>query len=364
MKSSQLARGFQARPDTTTSEKRTALERLNAIDSWVKDPQGAATAKQAPVDKANGSRSNDDHGAGNPNESPEYRAWRMQNAYTPGQVIELPLKAIKPSPFNPRHFYLKASIAELAVNLAKQGQQQAIHVIPDHSKPGGFFVSDGGRRVRALKEANKETVKAIVVDLPVGIESYKLGYDLNVQRDSQTVFDNAIVWRRFLDEQHFQSQRELAEHLGIDESTVAVALGIAKLPEPVMQEMVARPERFGSNMAYQVARYHATKGTDATLRLINKIVAEDLSTRQVSDIVKGRAASNDAPKAARRQRYAQRLEIKFDGVAVGDLKSYGEDRLELRLKGLTREKRDDLLAQIQALLAPTKVHANTVSDES
>lgn len=350
MKSSQLARGFQARPDTTTSEKRTALERLNAIDTWVKQPPSTDTPHTETGNTRNGASISSPNVTADPNESAEYCAWRIANGYIPGQVIDLPLKAIKPSPFNPRHFYLKSSIAELAVNLAKQGQQQAIHVIPDHQNPGTFFVSDGGRRVRALKEANKESVKAIVVDLPIGIESYKLGYDLNVQRDSQTVFDNAIVWRRFLDNQYFQSQRELAEHLGIDESTVAVALGIAKLPESVMQEMVARPERFGSNMAYQVARYHSSKGTDATLRLINKIIAEDLSTRQVSDIVKGRAASNDTPKPIRRQRYTQRLEIKLDGTTLGDLKSYGDDRLELKLKGLTREKRDELLARIQALL--------------
>jgi ParB family chromosome partitioning protein len=268
-------------------------------------------------------------------------------------VIELPLKSIKPSPFNPRHFYLKTSIAELAVNLAKQGQQQAIHVIPDYESPGTFFVSDGGRRVRALKEANKETVKAVVVDLPIGIQSYKLGYDLNVQRDSQTVFDNAVVWRRFLDEQHFQSQRELADHLGLDESTIAVALSIAKLPENVMHEMVARPDRFGSNMAYQIARYHAARGSDATLRLINKITSDDLSTRQVADIVKGRASAQETPKTPSRQRYAQRLEIKLDGVAVGDLKSYGEDRLELRLRGLSRDKRDALLHQIELMLQPS-----------
>ncbi|KAG0164130.1 hypothetical protein DFQ30_010459, partial [Apophysomyces sp. BC1015] len=47
-----------------------------------------------------------------------------------------------------------------------------------------------------------------------------------------------------------------------------------------------------------------------------------------------------------------RLEIKVDGATLGDLKSYGDDRLELKLKGLTREKRDELLAQIQALLTP------------
>lgn len=349
MKPSQFAKGFKARPDSTSSEKRTALDRLNAIDGIV-DIQHVGQAAANGRSSAFVTDETADINAGP--ESDEYRAWRRANRYTAGQVIELPLKSIKPSPFNPRHFYLKTSIAELAVNLAKQGQQQAIHVIPDYENPGMFFVSDGGRRVRALKEANKEAVKAVVVDLPIGIQSYKLGYDLNVQRDSQTVFDNAVVWRRFLDEQHFQSQRELADHLGLDESTIAVALSIAKLPESVMHEMVARPDRFGSNMAYQIARYHAARGSDATLRLINKITSDDLSTRQVADIVKGRASAQEAPKPQSRQRYAQRLEIKLDGVAVGDLKSYGEDRLELRLRGLSREKRDELLHQIELMLQP------------
>ncbi|WP_321911726.1 ParB/RepB/Spo0J family partition protein [Paraburkholderia sp. J11-2] len=356
MKPSQFAKGFQARPDTTSSEKRTALDRLNAIDGLVQDKPktrevagrssqpalvtGLESAVEPVLDEAPGLE----------NESAEYHAWRIAHSYRPGQIIELPLKDIKPSPFNPRHFYLKASIAELAVNLAKQGQQQAIHVIPDYAAPGSYYVSDGGRRVRALKEANKEVVKAIVIDLPIGIQSYKLGYDLNVQRDSQTVFDNAVVWKRFIDEKHFQSQRELADHLGLDESTVAVALSIGKLPELVMQEMVARPDRFGSNMAYQVGRYHGARGTDATLRLINRIVADDLSTRQVADIVKGRASAQESPKPAGRQRYAQRLEIKLDGVAVGDLKSYGDDRLELRLKGLAKDRRDAILQQIEQIL--------------
>ena len=350
MKPSQFAKGFQARPDITTSEKRTALDRLNAIDGIVKSetptPAPTKSAKKdiAPLPAAELTLDP------SIDESAQYRAWRLENRYAPGQVIELPLKAIKHSPFNPRHFYLKSSIAELAVNLAKQGQQQAIHVIPDYENPGTYFVSDGGRRVRALKEANKESVKAIVIDVPIGIQSYKLGYDLNVQRDSQTVFDNAVVWRRFLDEKHFQSQKELSEHLGLDESTVAVALSIGKLPEAIMQEMVARPDRFGSNMAYQVGRYHNARGTEATLRLINKIVSDDLSTRQVSDIVKGRVAAQETPKAAGRQRYAQRLEIKLGGKSVGDLKSYGEDRIELRLRGLPKDKRDAILEQLERML--------------
>jgi ParB family transcriptional regulator, chromosome partitioning protein len=350
MKPSQFAKGFQARPDTTSSEKRTALDRLNAIDGLVKNGSKSNEAAGRAIAAIVPQSERDVDTSDAVNESAAYRAWRLEHGYRPSQVIELPLKTIKPSPFNPRHFYLKSSIAELAVNLAKQGQQQAIHVIPDYDNPGTYFVSDGGRRVRALKEANKELVKAIVIDLPIGIQSYKLGYDLNVQRDSQTVFDNAVVWKRFLDDRHFQSQKELAEHLGLDESTVAVALSVAKLPEPVMHEMVARPDRFGSNMAYQVGRYHTARGADATLRLINKILSDDLSTRQVADIVKGRASAQESVKPAGRQRYAQRMEIKLDGVSVGDLKSYGDDRIELRLKGLSREKRDDILRQIEKML--------------
>jgi ParB family chromosome partitioning protein len=347
MKPTQFAKGFKARPDTTSSEKRTALDRINAIDGIVQGErvdQGSGRSSAYSDDSANESSLN---------ESEAYGAWRRENRYTAGQVIELPLKAIKPSPFNPRHFYLKGSIAELAVNLGKQGQQQAIHVIPDHDNPGMFFVSDGGRRVRALKEANKDTVKAIVIDLPIGIESYKLGYDLNVQRDSQTVFDNAIVWRRFLDEGYFKSQRELADHLSLDESTIAVALAIAKLPENVMQKMVSRPDRFGSNMAYQVSRFHAARGEESTLRLISKIATDDLSTRQVAEIVKGRAAAPESLKPAGRQRYAQRLEIKLEGISVGDLKTYGDDRVELRLRGLSKEKRDEILRQIETMLNAT-----------
>jgi len=129
MKPTQFAKGFKARPDTTSSEKRTALDRINAIDEIVN--QEAGNDKQV-TGRSSAYTEDEFHDDPAAQESENFKAWRRKNRYVQGQVIELPLKAIKPSPFNPRHFYLKASIAELAVNLAKQGQQQAIHVIPDH----------------------------------------------------------------------------------------------------------------------------------------------------------------------------------------------------------------------------------------
>jgi len=40
MKPTQFAKGFKARPDTTSSEKRTALDRINAIDEIVNQEAG------------------------------------------------------------------------------------------------------------------------------------------------------------------------------------------------------------------------------------------------------------------------------------------------------------------------------------
>src|SRR5690349_3214618 len=121
-----------------------------------------------------------------------------------------------------------------------------------------------------------------------------------------------------------------------------------------MQEMVARPDRFGWNMAYQGGRYHCERGAGCTRRRINKILSDDLSTRQDDDLVTGRATAQESAKPAGRQRYAQRLDIKLAGVSVGDLKSYGEDRLELKLRGLTRDKRDEILRQIEQMLSEQK----------
>src|ERR1700761_8665541 len=105
MKPSQFAKGFKARPDSTSSEKRTALDRLNAIDGIV-DKEHARPLSV--VGRSSTSAEETDDNASN-NESADYRAWRLEHGYMPGQFIELPLKAIKASPFNPRHFYVKAS---------------------------------------------------------------------------------------------------------------------------------------------------------------------------------------------------------------------------------------------------------------
>lgn len=233
--------------------------------------------------------------------SEEYRLWCVANAYQPGSLIEVGLNQVKESPFNPRHFYIARRLEDLIPSIAEQGQQQAIHVVPDYDRPGEFFLHDGGRRVRALRALKHAKARATVVDVPIGIQSYKLGYELNTRRDNQTPFDNAVKWTYLLENGHFSSQKELAETLGQDESTVSQTLTIGKLPEEVMVTMLADQERFPVRVAYEVSKFHQDNeaNIEQTLDLVERIVRSDMKVRQVIEFRSRFNATRRGEKAPR-----------------------------------------------------------------
>jgi ParB family transcriptional regulator, chromosome partitioning protein len=323
--------GPEGEPATPQQAPRLALASTGQVDS---------TAQSLQVEAANGEESY----------TAEYRAWCARNEYTPGSITTLKLSSIKQSPFNPRHFYRKNSLAALALNLSSQGQMTAIQVTPDYEKEGEFYLNDGGRRVRSLRELQAKDVKAIIVDVPQGIRSYKLGYDLNTQHETQTVFDNAVVWKRLLDEKHFDSRQALAEEMNVDKSEVTATLSVGELPVPLIEEMLDSGVTFGMNMAYAIVKHYRAKGEKGAAALIRRIIDEGLSVRKVNEIVQ--RAENSSSPSPKRARYSERVEVKFFGdVHVGDLRTYGEDRLSLDLRGLDRAVRDRVQERIVAILA-------------
>jgi ParB family transcriptional regulator, chromosome partitioning protein len=271
--------------------------------------------------------------------TPGFVAWAKATGYKPGSILELPIDLLDDNPCNPRRFYLQESIDRLAINLSNIGQQSPIQVALHQDASGRFTIIEGHRRVRALRKLGRGTVKAIVVDKSEALDLYKLAFDLNTQRDSQTIFDNAMAWRQLLVEGRVQHQQALSAFLGIDETTVAI-----------LREMVRNAEHFGLNTSYHIQRYRHEKGSAATLKLVERVRVEGLSMRAVSALVR---EGEGAPGVERtkRARCNQRFEVKHDAQRVGYVKVYGEDRLEMSLRGLPLEKRDEIYAKLKDLLA-------------
>ena len=213
--------------------------------------------------------------------TPRFVAWAKAAGYKPGSILKLPLDLLDDNPYNPRRFYLQESIDRLTINLSNIGQQSPIQVALRHDAEGRFTIIEGHRRVRALRKLGRATVKAMVVDKNEALDLYKLAFDLNTQRDSQTIFDNAMAWRELLVKGQVESQQALAAFLGIDETTVSMTLSVAHLPEEVLRAMVRHAEHFGLNTSYHIQRYCREKGTSATLvRSSSAFVSKDSQCEQ------------------------------------------------------------------------------------
>jgi ParB family chromosome partitioning protein len=286
--------------------------------------------------------------------SPEYRQWCMANGYRPGTNIEIPLDKLKSSTYNARHFYLPSKIQDLIANIAENKQQQPIHVIPDYSDAGTFFVNDGGRRWRALEALKTPRAIALVVDVPLGVQSYKLSHDLNVTKEDHTPFDDAMKWKAMLAAGVFKRPREISQVLGIDETEVSKTLSLADLPESLLELMAGiSSEEMGLRKAYEVGRYWVVSDHDdaATANLIQQIANGNYSIKRVQAAISSLKAS---PEGKGRSRPVSNRRIEFrlpDGKDAGSLKTYGEDRLDLRVTGLPIAVRDKLQEVIQAELA-------------
>jgi ParB family chromosome partitioning protein len=281
--------------------------------------------------------------------TPGFVAWAKATGYKPGSILELPIDLLDDNPCNPRRFYLQESIDRLAINLSNIGQQSPIQVALQEMT-GRFTIIEGHRRVQALRKLGREVVKAIVVDTREALDLYKLAFDLNTQRESQTIFDNAIAWSQLLVEGRVSNQQALAAFLGIDETTVSMTLSIAQLPDEILREMVRHAEHFGLNTSYHIQRYCREKGTAATQKLVERVRVEGLSMRAVAVLVRH---GEGAPGVERttRARYHQRFEVRHNTQPVGYVKVYGEDRLDMSLRGLPLEKRDEVYAKLKDLLA-------------
>jgi ParB family transcriptional regulator, chromosome partitioning protein len=287
--------------------------------------------------------------------SPEYRQWCMANGYRPGTNIEIPLGKLKSSSFNARHFYLPSKIQDLISNIAEYKQQQPIHVIPDYDAPGTFFVNDGGRRWRALEALKVPRAIALVVDLPIGVQSYKLSHDLNNTKEDQTPFDDAMKWKDMLAKGVFKSAREISQVLGVDETQVSKILSLGELPESLLELMAGiSAEEMGLRKAYEVGRYWEVSGHDevATGSLVQQIANGNYSIKRVQAAVSALKTSSPDGKGRSRPVSNRRIDFRLpNGKDAGSLKTYGEDRLDLRVTGLPIVVRDKLQAVIQEELA-------------
>ena len=108
----------------------------------------------------------------------------------------LPVSCIKPWPDQPRKFFSKTSIRNLAASINEVGQKVPIHVQVDPNDSESFLIVDGERRWRASKSLNRKTMRAIVLPPSSDDDRFIQSVVSNFGSEKHTPFETALALAR------------------------------------------------------------------------------------------------------------------------------------------------------------------------
>ncbi|WP_010290577.1 ParB/RepB/Spo0J family partition protein [Kurthia massiliensis] len=152
------------------------------------------------------------------------------------KVELIPVRKIRPNPFQPRRIFNEEALNELSQSIQAHGILQPI--ILRHA--GNFYeIVAGERRFRATK-------KALIAHIPAVVRNYndremmELATLENLQREDLTPIEEAESYRKLMDTLDL-TQEMLAERLGKSRSYIANHVRLLTLPEDV-QQMLDRGE--------------------------------------------------------------------------------------------------------------------------
>jgi ParB family transcriptional regulator, chromosome partitioning protein len=191
--------------------------------------------------------------------------------------LEVPVNAVGPNPKQPRTRFDDETLAELAASIREVGILQPIVV--RRAGDGAYELVAGERRLRAAKLAGLATVPVVLRDSDDS-ELLREALIENIHREDLNPIELAEAFRQLLEELGLK-QESLADRVGVSRSHIANTIRLLSLPLEVQQLLT--DERITAGHARALL---ALGDDDAMRSLALRIAAEDLSVRQVEEVVR------------------------------------------------------------------------------
>jgi len=196
----------------------------------------------------------------------------MAPAATPNDgLLQIDIDLIDPSPYQPRTRFREAALDELARSIHSSGIVQPLVV---RRVAGRFQLIAGERRWRAAQKASLSRVPVVVRDVP---EEMALEMTLveNLQREDLNPIEQAHAFQRLTDQFHL-TQEQAAERTGKDRATIANALRLLKLEQPIQDLLEEGRVTAGHGRALL-----AIADTKLRMAVARKIARGGMTVRQV-----------------------------------------------------------------------------------
>ena len=199
---------------------------------------------------------------------------------------ELPLDVIQPGRYQPRSAMDPDKLEELTESIRAQGLVQPVVVRP-LAKPGTYELIAGERRWRATRMAGKDTIPAIIRDVP-DEATLALALIENIQRENLNPLEEALAIARLVEEFGLTHQ-QASETVGRSRAAVSNLLRLLELNEDVRERLGLRELEMGHARALLGIKGHRQSALAA------EVVRRGLSVRATERLVQQALADDGQP---------------------------------------------------------------------
>ena len=193
-----------------------------------------------------------------------------------GKELMVKVTSIEPNRVQPRKDFNEEAMGELAESMKVYGVLQPLLV---QKKGDHYELIAGERRWRAAKLAGLKEVPVVIREYTKQ-QTMEIALIENVQREDLNPIEEAKAYQRLIQEFELK-QEEIAARVGKSRVTITNSMRLLKLDERV-QEMLIQNQITGGH-----ARALLTvEDGELQYKLAGKIIAENLSVREIEKIVK------------------------------------------------------------------------------
>ena len=201
----------------------------------------------------------------------------LQMDFDKKEIVELDIKNIYPNEDQPRKVFDEEKIQILSESIKSYGVLQPIVVKPDEY--GKYMIIAGERRYRASKLAQKNSIPAVIKDLPIR-DIMEIALIENLQREDLNPIEEALAYRSLI-ENHNVTQEEISEAVGKSRPHITNTIRLLNLRKEVI-DMV----EYGQITAGHGKALLRIIDKDKQLEVANKIIEEGLSVRATEVLAK------------------------------------------------------------------------------
>ena len=248
------------------------------------------------------------------------------------RILKISPDQISYNPLQPRTVFADSALKDLAASIKEHGIIQPLVAC---RKGNVYELIAGERRLRAARLLGLTEVP-VIIRKEKDQKKLELALIENLQRENLNPIESARAYQRLIDEFNL-TQEEAAHQIGKARSSIANALRLLVLPQPIQEALSA------GRISEAHAKYLlGLEGEERQLNMLKHILRQNLSVAETDKEIKRlggtkRARQKDFQDRAREEKLSQILNTKVElkrsglgGKIVIDF--YSEEELEQILK--------------------------------